>query len=250
MSRAAGGRGDQCADEIVTSARQLDWVDCKHLTTATGQPEARFGTVVVKELLDNALDAAERARAPGRVHVEVVRVAKGWRLTVADAGPGLSAEQLRKITDFSSRASSKDWRRGIARGAQGNAFKTVMAIPAAFARRADPHARMYPALRVVSQDCEYEIAVEVDSGAGTVQATVRQNGEFRGGLDKSNGLSARAGFCPSTWITCDLPDVDLADIRRILEGHATFNPAAILSWRLGAEIQKRASERRRGRAQP
>jgi DNA topoisomerase VI subunit B len=54
---------------------------------------------------------------------------QGDSLTVADNGPGLQPDVLERILNFGSRTSDKSAYVSPTRGAQGNAFKTVLAIP-------------------------------------------------------------------------------------------------------------------------
>ena len=81
--------------------------------------------VVLKELVDNAIDAAEEAgMAPA---VSVVVDDRG--ITVEDNGPGIPAEVVGGVLDFSVRVSSREAYVSPTRGAQGNALKTIVAMP-------------------------------------------------------------------------------------------------------------------------
>src|SRR5262249_9489854 len=50
-------------------------------------------------------------------------------ITVADNGPGLPAETVKGVLDFTVRVSSRDAYVSPTRGAQGNALKTIVAMP-------------------------------------------------------------------------------------------------------------------------
>ena len=50
-------------------------------------------------------------------------------IQVEDNGPGLPVDVIRGVMDFSIRVSSKDAYISPTRGAQGNALKTILAIP-------------------------------------------------------------------------------------------------------------------------
>ena len=50
-------------------------------------------------------------------------------ITIADNGPGLPAKTVKSILDFSSRTSSREAYVAPTRGAQGNALKTIVAMP-------------------------------------------------------------------------------------------------------------------------
>ena len=55
--------------KVFSVSRAADFLDARALVSQTGQPETRFGSVVVKELLDNALDACETAGAEPEIEV-------------------------------------------------------------------------------------------------------------------------------------------------------------------------------------
>jgi DNA topoisomerase VI subunit B len=81
--------------------------------------------VLAKELLDNALDAAEDAGIAPQIAVTVDRDG----IIVADNGPGLPADTVDGVLDFAVRVSSREHYASPTRGAQGNALKTTIAMP-------------------------------------------------------------------------------------------------------------------------
>ncbi len=105
--------------------RGLEYFSEKELTLQTGHEPDRWPEVILKELLDNALDACETHRILPEIHVTTGDGA----IRVQDNGPGLSADVVRGVIDFGVRVSSKDAYISPTRGAQGNALKTVLAIP-------------------------------------------------------------------------------------------------------------------------
>ncbi len=114
---------------VFATPRAAEFLELRALQAQTGQPVDAFGHVVVKELLDNALDAAETA---GRAPVVEIRTLTHDGLTyvmVTDNGCGIKAETVAEICDFTVLVSDKARYRGPARGAQGNALKTLLGIP-------------------------------------------------------------------------------------------------------------------------
>jgi DNA topoisomerase VI subunit B len=107
------------------TSRLLDFCSEKELTAQTGHPPNEWPLVIVKELIDNALDACEEGGiAP---HVTVTVDAAG--ISVTDNGPGLLAQTIKGILDYTVRVSSREAYASPTRGAQGNALKTILAMP-------------------------------------------------------------------------------------------------------------------------
>jgi hypothetical protein len=93
------------------------------LYTLTGLSPSKWDSAILKELLDNALDALNDCDHK-RVEIEFDEE----HLTVFDSGPGISTETLESVHDFNIYVSSKHDFRTPTRGAQGNALKTVIGI--------------------------------------------------------------------------------------------------------------------------
>lgn len=86
--------------EVFTTSRELEYFWEAEIVTQTGyDKEYWFPGVVGKELVDNALDGCEQAGIAPQI---CVRFDAG-ELTVSDNGPGISAEVITRILDFSSR---------------------------------------------------------------------------------------------------------------------------------------------------
>ena len=97
------------------TSRLLEYFTEKELTLQTGHEPDRWPEVILKELLDNALDACETHGI-----LPEIRVTTGdGAIRVQDNGPGLSADVVRGVIDFGVRVSSKDAYISPTRGAQG-----------------------------------------------------------------------------------------------------------------------------------
>jgi hypothetical protein len=107
------------------TSRLLEFCSRKELVAQTGHEPDAWPLVVLKELVDNALDACEEAGVPPEIGVQV----EPGAITVVDNGPGMPPETVTDILDFSSRVSSREAYVAPDRGAQGNALKTILAMP-------------------------------------------------------------------------------------------------------------------------
>ena len=107
--------------ETFRTSRLLDFSSQRELTAQIGHEPEWWPAVIVKELVDNALDAAEQVGAAPRVRV----TATDRMIEVVDNGPGIPGDVIDDILDFSVRVSSREAYVGPWRGAQGNALKTI-----------------------------------------------------------------------------------------------------------------------------
>jgi DNA topoisomerase VI subunit B len=111
--------------ETFRTSRLLDFASEKELVAQTGHRPTQWPLVVLKELADNALDACEEAGVAPEITITVDKTG----ITVTDNGPGIPAETVKDVLDFSVRVSSREAYVSPTRGAQGNALKTVVAMP-------------------------------------------------------------------------------------------------------------------------
>jgi len=118
-----------------STARSAEYFSQATLQTMTGQPSARFVAVLLKELMDNGLDAAEKANVAPNLVVGFKEKRRHVVLTVIDNGGGIDPGTVKKVLDFSTLTSDKAAYCSPTRGAQGNALKTVLGIPYALGGR-------------------------------------------------------------------------------------------------------------------
>jgi DNA topoisomerase VI subunit B len=93
----------------------------------TGQAIEDWPLVILKELVDNALDAAEEAGIAPEIDINVST--DPGKISIADNGPGIPPQTVRDVLDYSYRVSSREAYASPTRGAQGNALKTLIAMP-------------------------------------------------------------------------------------------------------------------------
>ena len=104
-----------------TTSRQLEFFGEKELQMQIGHDRRYWPVALLKELIDNALDACEAAGVAPVIRVTVDADA----VTVADNGPGLPEAVLRRSLDYTTRTSDKAYYVSPTRGQMGNALKCI-----------------------------------------------------------------------------------------------------------------------------
>jgi len=111
-------------------SRASEYFDVAELQKMTGLTQARFGEVVIKELMDNALDACESAGVAPNIPLHAEEIDEDTvYIVVEDNGNGIPPDTVRRILNFHTRTSEKAVYRAPTRGLQGNALKTVLGMP-------------------------------------------------------------------------------------------------------------------------
>jgi len=105
-------------------SRLTEFCSLKELQAQTGHQILDWPLVVIKELMDNALDACEEAELAPSIAIAVSPGA----ITVRDNGTGIPETTIRSILDYTVRVSSREAYVSPSRGAQGNALKTILAM--------------------------------------------------------------------------------------------------------------------------
>ncbi len=142
----------QLQRETFRTSRLLDFFSIKELVAQTGHDVSDWPLVILKELIDNALDAAEEAHIAPVITVTVNE--RGIRVT--DNGPGIPADIIKGVLDYTVRVSSREAYVSPTRGAQGNALKTIVGMPFAL----DP--RIGIVLEIEANGVRHIISVTVD----------------------------------------------------------------------------------------
>jgi DNA topoisomerase VI subunit B len=195
--------------EHFATPRAAEFFEIRALHAQTGQSAHQFAGVVIKELMDNALDAAECAG----VHPQItlgLEYEYDSVITVTDNGPGIAPELVERILDFDVLVSDKAVYRSPTRGLQGNALKTVLGIPTALGSN-EP-------IIIQSRGVHHAIRCAIDPAGELRIEHERQSSPVRDGCA----------------ITVSLPSGSLSD-QGAQEGtwprrFALFNPHATISY--------------------
>jgi DNA topoisomerase VI subunit B len=138
--------------ELFETKRQLEYFSGKELSMQLGAEPQRWGVVLMKELIDNALDACETAGTPPDISISVTP----HGFTVADNGLGMTQALFERSRDYDTRTSDKTYYMSPSRGQLGNALKCLWAAPYAI----DPD--MPGCVEVMSLGLQHRIRVSVD----------------------------------------------------------------------------------------
>ena len=96
-------------------SRLMEFCTRRELVNQTGHDVWEWALVILKELNDNALDAAEEAEIAPAISIAV----KGDSITIRDNGPGIPVDTIKGILDYAIRMSSREAYVSPTRGAQG-----------------------------------------------------------------------------------------------------------------------------------
>ncbi len=107
------------------TSRLLEYFSPKELSMQLGAEPSRWGLVLLKELVDNALDACEAAGTAPHIRVEL----SPDGFIVEDNGPGLPRSTIERSLDYHVRVSDKSYYVSPTRGQLGNALKCLWAAP-------------------------------------------------------------------------------------------------------------------------
>ena len=127
-----------------STSRLLDFASAKELTAQTGHAVDDWPLVIVKELLDNA----HRRLRGGRYRPCHHRGGRRRRNPVSDNGPGLPASTIDGCSTSRSGCSREAYV-SPTRGAQGNALKTIVAMPFVLATASGARSRSRLAARAL-----------------------------------------------------------------------------------------------------
>lgn len=210
--------------ETFKTSRLLDFASEKELTAQIGYARPSWPHYALKELVDNAIDACEDHDIAPVISVAVDKDT----LTVEDNGPGIPDDTIIGVLDFAVRVSSREAYVSPTRGAQGNALKTILAIP--FVESGCDKGT----IEIATGDKLHTLTMSVDR--------IRQQPVIGHSIKKAKrrvGTSVRM-----TWpkLAGSLVTARRTKFLQISEGFAWLNPHLDLSVKLGKERRYRPTD--------
>jgi DNA topoisomerase VI subunit B len=200
-------------------SRELEFFDEKELTMQIGHEKESWPICVLKEVIDNGLDACETAGIPPEIEV----MADADSLSIWDNGPGIPTRTLKKSLDYLKRVSDKVFYVSPTRGQLGNALKTVWAVP--FVLNGERGL-----VEVWSQKLHHTIIVELD------RISQKPAIDYRNEADPSakKGTLIKIHW-PNLAGLIESENDDLYNtMRNLVINYAAFNPHATL--KMGDEV--------------
>ena len=105
--------------------RELEFVRPSELSKRMGCDTVLWPRAIIKELIDNSLDAAEEAGvAQPRIEIRI----DSDSIEVADNGPGMSTDLVARLCDRNLRTSAREAYPTPDRGRQGNAMQVILCL--------------------------------------------------------------------------------------------------------------------------
>jgi len=200
--------------EHLKRSLSTDYFTEKGLTPLIGCQQDLWLETIVKELIDNALDAAEQKGLP----VVSIGVASDGTLTIYDNGPGMPAHVVTGSLNYDSFISDKHGRVQPTRGALGNALKCTFAVPAVL--NGASH------VEISSMGINHDINLTFDDLTGEPQITRVETVSkvYFGCFLKIHGLF-RSRFESSDKIE-KAPNYTIDRLFKIVQGFSLINPHA------------------------
>lgn len=217
--------------------REFDFVRLDGLRRATGRPPHDWDIYIVKELIDNALDADdamwrdESTRLPTiQINIEYIRVPEcrtAQLFVQVSNNASFPIEQIPSIFATQWYTSRKAFIKGLTRGALGNALKTLLGIPYALRNRvAGDWAPELKPLSILSRGKEYLPRYAVDSLSQSIRFEYEERkGKNLAGTVISIGLDHFEQEIPRT----------MAEIQQVAAHYHLCNPHAYFSWKVEIE---------------
>jgi DNA topoisomerase VI subunit B len=200
---------------VFTTSRLLEFFDEKELTMQIGHGRALWPLALLKEEIDNGVDAAESIGVPPQIHVTVA----GGAVTVRDNGPGIPEGVVEGSLNYAVRVSDKNFYLTPTRGQLGIGLKSLWAAP--FVLHGESGV-----VEVEAHGTRHRVVVSVDR--------IRQTPEIRHTTEPSAVKTGTAITVHWPEQACLLGSRQVGFVYRagrLLADYAAFNPHACFALR-------------------
>jgi DNA topoisomerase VI subunit B len=197
------------------TSRELEFFTESELTTQIGYRKGLWPLVLIKELIDNAIDACETAATES---IEIGVQLDKDSVTVTDNGPGIPAKIVKGVLDYSIRISDKKHYVAPTRGQLGNALKCVVAAP--FVATGDKSL-----IEITARGRRHTIEIELDRIAQQPVISHRTDTAPAGigTILKIHWRDLASYFEPNYQDLYRSPQLELA-VAELIADYAAFNP--------------------------
>jgi len=200
-----------------TFSRALEYFDIRELQAQTGQSADNFSCVVVKELVDNALDDCENSGVVPEIKMAINEINGGQlQIKVSDNGNGIPSDVIDRILDFNTRTTSKAFYRTPTRGQMGNALKTILGIPFALSQLSEGDTGVEPII-IESKGLKHIINIKADP---TGELNLKHDTEP---VNNNTGTTITIVLEPEINYRTTKKDI-LLSIEKLCRGYGIFNP--------------------------
>lgn len=221
-----------------TRQRSFDYIQRDWLEKTSGRPAHTWDLYVVKELLDNAMDADERWTRDHDLHIEIAvqltyRSSGSLEVTVCNQAPfPIQGNLLPAIFDLEAYTTDKSHTNYPSRGEQGNALKTLLGIPYALRRelRGD-YANIYKPLVIETGGQAYVISLAIDELHQQVRPAP---------IDPTPQITPHDRTCMKVGVDRFVQERPrtMSELRDWAQRFALFNPHVTFRWRVRIGAQQ------------
>ncbi len=208
----------QLKREVFETSRISEYFTEKEMTQQIGYDAEYWPAVILRELIDNALDASEAAGVNPVIEVKV----KDDMISVQDNGVGIPASTVVKSLDYLLRVSDKAYYVAPTRGQMGNALKVVYAAPYVYSNGKGS------TVEIVASGTKHLIEVMYDN---IVDKPIikHEKSDF-----VKNGTFVKIAWTDSTRLlsekTVSFYKSTPPTAKELIAGYAAFNPHAIFKY--------------------
>ncbi len=197
--------------EIFETNRALEYFTEKELRAQIGHDKEYWPIAILRELIDNALDACENINVAPVIEINI----KDDKIKVIDNGPGIPPEIIKKSTNYMVRVSDKAYYISPTRGQMGNALKVVYATP--FVDTGEGY------VEITSNGEKHRMEIKLDRIAGAPKIHSERESFVK------NENSVMIAWPNSTRLLFE-PDSDFYNVpptpQELISGYSAFNPHA------------------------